>query len=32
MHMPLTFTHQSKHVLDGFFADQNGTNFEVTAT
>jgi hypothetical protein len=30
VHMPPTSTHQSDHVLDGFFADQNGTNFEVT--
>jgi hypothetical protein len=29
IYMPATSTHQSDHVLDGFFADQNGTNFEV---
>jgi hypothetical protein len=27
--MPITSTHQSGHIIDGFFADQNGTNFEV---
>jgi hypothetical protein len=32
IYMPSTSTHQSDHVLDGFFADQNGTNFEVTRT
>jgi hypothetical protein len=32
VYMPPTNTHQSSHVLDGFFADQNGTNFEVTRT
>jgi hypothetical protein len=31
VYMPATSTHQSDHVLDGFFADQNGTNFQVTA-
>jgi hypothetical protein len=30
IYMPATSTHQSDHVLDGFFADQNGTNFQVT--
>lgn len=30
IYMPPTFTHQSGHILDGFFADQNGTNFQVT--
>ena len=29
IYMPQTSTHQSNHILDGFFADQNGTNFEV---
>ena len=29
VYMPNTSTHQSNHTLDGFFADQNGTNFEV---
>ena len=32
VYMPPTSTHQSDHVLDGFFADQNGTNFQVTRT
>jgi hypothetical protein len=27
--MPGTSTHQSGLIIDGFFADQNGTNFEV---
>jgi hypothetical protein len=31
VYMPATSTHQSDHILDGFFADQNGTNFQVTA-
>ena len=31
VYMPPTSTHQSDHILDGFFADQNGTNFQVTA-
>jgi hypothetical protein len=31
VYMPATSTHQSDHVLDGFFADQNGMNFQVTA-
>jgi hypothetical protein len=31
VYQPTTNTHQSGHVLDGFFADQNGTNFMVTA-
>ena len=31
VYMPATSTHQSDYVLDGFFADQNGTNFQVTA-
>jgi hypothetical protein len=26
---PATSTHQSNHTLDGFFFDQNGTNFQV---
>jgi hypothetical protein len=30
VHMPTASTHQSDHVLDGFFADQQATNFEVT--
>lgn len=30
IYMPPTSTHQSNHVLDGFFADQSGTNFQVT--
>lgn len=30
IYIPASSTHQSNHVLDGFFADQNGTNFEVT--
>jgi hypothetical protein len=29
--MPATSTHQSNHILDGFFADHHGTNFQVTA-
>jgi hypothetical protein len=29
IYMPITSTHQSGHIIDGFFADQNGTNFEV---
>jgi hypothetical protein len=29
VYMPRTSTHQSDHILDGFFADQNGTGFEV---
>ena len=32
VYMPPTSTHQSDHTLDGFFADQNGTNFKVTLT
>jgi hypothetical protein len=32
IYMPATSTHQSDHVLDGFFADQHGTNFQVTAS
>jgi hypothetical protein len=30
--MPPTFTHQSRSILDGFFADQNGTDFEISAS
>jgi len=30
IYMPASSTHQSDHILDGFFADQNGTNFQVT--
>jgi hypothetical protein len=29
IYLPITSTHQSGHVIDGFFADQNGTNFEL---
>lgn len=32
VHMPAASTHQSDHVLDGFFADQQATNFEVRLT
>jgi hypothetical protein len=31
VYMPATSTHQSNHILDGFFADHHGTNFQVTA-
>jgi hypothetical protein len=29
IYTPITSTHQSGHIIDGFFADQNGTNFEI---
>jgi hypothetical protein len=29
IYLPITSTHQSGHIIDGFFADQNGTNFEI---
>ena len=32
IYMPATSTHQSDHVLDGFFGDQNGTNFQVSSS
>jgi hypothetical protein len=32
VYMPTTYTHQSSHTLDGFFADQNGTRFAVTTS
>ena len=32
IYMPTTYTHQAKHILDGFFADQYDTDFQVTAS
>ncbi|MBW0001690.1 MAG: hypothetical protein JO015_21550 [Verrucomicrobia bacterium] len=32
VYMPAVSTHQSNHILDGFFADQQATNFEVKLT
>jgi hypothetical protein len=32
VYMPKTITHQSNHILDGFFADQYNTDFQVTAS
>jgi hypothetical protein len=32
IYMPTTYTHQSSHTLDGFFADQYDTDFQVTAS
>jgi hypothetical protein len=31
VYMPTTYTHQAKHILDGFFADQYDADFQVTA-